>query len=159
MKRPLTAAERPRLNAIHRADAALDRSTERQRVLLFDGTVTSAEYCSACWGIIETRKVAAREIDISFPHVVRPHERNVTMKTRKGPDVHSAAAILGARGGAAGKGTTKIRKTSFALGGDEAKKAGAAGGAAGVGPSKRRSPEHYRKMVVARARARKTTRP
>lgn len=52
-----------------------------------------------------------------------------------------------ARGGAAGKGKAKRRATSFDAG--TAAEAGAKGGAT-TGDAKRRSQEHYRRMVEAR---------
>jgi len=60
----------------------------------------------------------------------------------------SAAALLGAKGGAAGRGKTKRRTTSF-----DAATAAQAGSA--TGPAKRRDPERYREMARRSAEARK----
>lgn len=61
----------------------------------------------------------------------------------------TAAALLGARGGAAGKGKAKRRATSFGV------TTAAQAGAAGTGGAKRRSPEHYREMALRSAEARR----
>lgn len=68
-----TAAKDDRIAAIRRADKIHDDAVTRQRVLLRDGALTSAGYCSACWGIIHERTAAARAIDAAHPetHEIR----------------------------------------------------------------------------------------
>jgi hypothetical protein len=69
MSRPLKPdpGDDARKEAIHAADAALDRAVRSKRALLLDGSLTSDAYCSACWGIIAARKESARQIEMEHP--------------------------------------------------------------------------------------------
>jgi hypothetical protein len=66
MTRP-ASPDQARLNAIHAADAALDRAVYNKRALLLDGSLTSDGYCAECWKIIAVRKEAARQIERDHP--------------------------------------------------------------------------------------------
>jgi hypothetical protein len=62
-----THGSQARLDAIHAADAALDRAVKGKRALLLDGSLTSDGYCAECWKIITVRKEAARRIEREHP--------------------------------------------------------------------------------------------
>lgn len=141
MSKP-NARERERRRAVRRVTEAVAAEIHASGGITAGevGQVTAAvERYPACGNAVTAHAIAVAGGDVEMSRLIE-HVHGDTLR-------RTAAALLGARGGAAGKGKAKRRSTSITA--ETAVELGAKGGAA-TGEAKRRSPEHYARMVEAR---------